>query len=246
MSSPVAVDEWTAWAITAMELPDESAMHRWADVLAEVADETEWEPLSERIRAGAEQQSLDPNAVEVFLQEVGGTGQGVELVRQLAELRDQLPAIYVSLHAQPEEGTGAAAVAAAPVAADVAAVDVAEGEGEGEFDWVLPEYQGDLAALWGDQWADYLREQLDYRWGEGWQAHPGDHKAAWFDDVFAELTQPQPEAEAAAEAQPVEITSALTGAMATVPGATELSQEQLAEVMAEVQARIQATTEGAS
>lgn len=195
-------------------------MHRWADVLAEVVDETEWEPLSARIRAGAEQQSLDANAVEEFLRAVGDTGQGVDLVRQLAELRDQLPELYVSLHAGPEETGGTA---------------------EGEFDWVLPEHQNHLAALWGEQWTDYLRRQLDYRWGEGWQSHPGDHKTAWFDDVFAELTQPQPEAEAAEE-----ITSALTGAMATVPGAAELSQEQLAEVMAEVQARIQAAKEGAS
>jgi len=220
VGSPAAVDEWTAWAITAIELPDESLLSRWADVLAEAAaDATEWEPLSERIRAGSEGQSLDPNAVEEFLRAVGDTGQGVDLVRQLAELGDQLPGFYLSLRAQTEQPEQAAE--------------------EGEFDWLLPEHQHQLAGLWGDGWADYLRQQLDYRWGAGWQAHPAEHKTAWFQDVLAELTQPP-------ESAPAAIDSALAEAVATVPGAAELSEQQLAEVMAEVQARLQATKENAS
>jgi hypothetical protein len=69
---------------------------------------------------------------------------------------------------------------------------------------------------------------------------------AWFADVFTELTQPRPEQAAGDEPAAVAIDAALADAVSSVPGAAELSEEQLAEVMAEVRARLQSAEENAS
>jgi len=213
MGSPVAVDEWTAWAIGAIELNDEGEVSRWCGVLGEAAAEvSEWEQLAERIREAANQAGFDANAVEVFLQSMGESGQGVELVQTVVGLGDQVPNLYFALRAQPE-----GAAAADP------------------FGWLRHEHQTLLAGMWGDDWAGHLHQQLEFRWGSDWQGHPDEHKVAWFEDLLVEFTQPE-----AAESAPAEerLTAALGAAVATVPGAAELSEQELAEVMAEVRARL--------
>lgn len=237
MVSAAGVDEWTAWAVLAMPLSDNDSVVRWFDVVAGAdgaAHDDGWESLDERIRAGAEQASFDASSVDTFLRGMADTGQGVELVRKLAELRDRMPDLYWELAQPPEPEVAGAA--------------------DDGFGWVSQTQREQLSSLWGADWQQYLGQQLDYRWGEGWQQHPAEHKTAWLDDLMAQLTEPAvPEptepAEQAGPAEQVEpaaqderVSAALTAAMREVPAAAGLSQEDLADVLARVTQRLQAAT----
>lgn len=57
----------------------------------------------------------------------------------------------------------------------------------GGVGWIRPDQSERLTSAWGPDWERYLADQLDYRWGAGWEANPPDHKAEWLDDVLADL-----------------------------------------------------------
>ncbi|GAA4416889.1 hypothetical protein GCM10023148_14420 [Actinokineospora soli] len=125
------------------------------------------------------------------------------------------------------------------------------------FDWVPAEIAERLSSAWGQDWQTPLGQQLDYRWGEGWEQHPDDHKAAWLPDLVDELLAPAdeipdqpgaPAEPAAATPEPAgagdfsaeDIKSAVDEVLAEVPGAENLSEEELRQIRAQVAAALAA------
>lgn len=117
------------------------------------------------------------------------------------------------------------------------------------FAWVPPESVERLSSAWGPDWQTPLGEQLDYRWGDGWEQHPADHKAAWLPDVVDELLAPAddipaqpgaptPEPDGAAGFSADQIKSAVDDVLAEVPGAEDLSEEELRQIRAAVAAAL--------
>lgn len=113
------------------------------------------------------------------------------------------------------------------------------------FGWVPAEQADRLASAWGQDWQQHLGDQLDHRWGGNWAANPDDHKAAWLPDVVDELltpaedipaqpTSPAAETTAGGDFTAEDVKSAVDAAIAEVPGAESLSEEELAQVRAEV------------
>lgn len=74
----------------------------------------------------------------------------------------------------------------------------AEPVGDGPYDWVPEQSRQRMSEAWGTEWETYLGQQLDYRWGEGWQSNPTEHKQAWLETLMPELF-PEPVAEQAVE-----------------------------------------------
>ena len=117
------------------------------------------------------------------------------------------------------------------------------------FDWVPTEIAERLSSAWGPDWQTPLGEQLDYRWGDGWEQHPADPKAAWLPDVVDELLAPAddipaqpgaptPEPDGAAGFSADQIKSAVDDVLAEVPGAEDLSEEELRQIRAAVAAAL--------
>jgi hypothetical protein len=72
----------------------------------------------------------------------------------------------------------------------------------GDFDWVTPEQERSLAAVYGQDWAGALTQELDTRWGSGWQHHPAEHKQTWLADLLPALTESVLDGEPDDEAAP--------------------------------------------
>lgn len=134
------------------------------------------------------------------------------------------------------------------------------GAGADDVGWVTAAQRDALRAGWGEQWAPELTADLNTRWGDGWQQHPGEHKSAWLAELIASgalppaalaAAGPAPEAttgDPTAEAIPAGATEATTGSAvlaslpadigsqlkAEVPGLAQLSESEIAEVVAEV------------
>lgn len=72
----------------------------------------------------------------------------------------------------------------------------------GDFDWVTPEQTRSLAGVYGQDWAGALTQELDTRWGSGWQHHPAEHKQAWLTDLLPALTGSVPDGEIGDEVAP--------------------------------------------
>lgn len=119
-------------------------------------------------------------------------------------------------------------------------------EEAGRFDWVPVEQADRLTSAWGADWRQYLGEQLDHRWGEGWEANPDDHKAAWLPELVDVLLAPAEDIPAqadapdhATDATPEEYTAdeikaVVDEVVAEMPGVENLSEEELAAIRAEV------------
>lgn len=241
-----AIDDYTAWALVAMPHADDHDVIRWFEVLRTAYDscqadgETSWDALGARIAAVGAEQAFDAATVEQYLEALAGTGQATELVERMLELSDQMPALYWQLRSGPAD-------------------DGAEQATGDPLGWVTQEQRDYLESAWGTAWPDSLTEYLNGNWGAGWEQHPDDHKAAWLQDLIHTWSAQGPAetpaegqavpAEAAegqaapAEAADVEIPpevaeelvdSALKEVLAEIPGAEELSEEEIAELRAEI------------
>jgi hypothetical protein len=93
-----------------------------------------------------------------------------------------------------------------------------------------------LADAWGERWRAYLVEQLDARWGAGWQTNPDDHKRSWLTDLLPTLLGPADDG--------VDLNrlaeEAVRANIKNVPGADLLSEAQLAAAIAQVRANLEA------
>jgi hypothetical protein len=120
----------------------------------------------------------------------------------------------------------------------------APGQPVDRFGWVADRQAQALAAAWGDQWQGYLGQQLDYRWGAGWEAtYARTDSQGYLDQLIAEwLPQPVQREVAAQPVVPADlersIDQAIAEAVATIPGAADLTEQELAEVRATVRAEL--------
>lgn len=128
-----------------------------------------------------------------------------------------------------------------------------------ELGWVTKEQGNYLGYYLGQDWRAALSRDLAARWGQGWQANPGAHKAAWLADLITSgaFTGSQapatpsraPEASAAVPQQspmeqesPVERQSAaprdeiaeeFAAMVRDIPGIESLSDDEIAQIIAE-------------
>ncbi|WP_436501028.1 hypothetical protein [Actinokineospora sp. HUAS TT18] len=124
-----------------------------------------------------------------------------------------------------------------------------EPQSDDPFAWLTDDQRAAVVNAWGDQWPEPLAQWLESRWGADWQTHPADHKQAWFADMVLELAALTDSAEPP-DAEPPDaqlsndeafdvVRDALNEAIAEVPGADELSEEELRAVLAEAQAQLE-------
>lgn len=180
--------------------------------------DTDTTQFAARVRAAGA-----PFDVEEFLRALETLGDGIRPVARMLEYMPQVPTVYWELYWQRHPQ------------ADTAATD-------DRFGWLTESQRTRLTTAWGAQWRFYLGEQLDYRWGHGWETHPAEHKWQWLDDLLVELLAPVPDAthgagddEADFEAVVAEL---VEQAVARMPGAELLSQEELIQVTAQVRQKL--------
>jgi hypothetical protein len=105
------------------------------------------------------------------------------------------------------------------------------------FAWVIAEHAERLSAAWGAQWGTYLSEQLDHRWGSGWQANPAEDKQAWLADLMPEFV---PDRAAATEIDLDKLAADLVReSIAEVEGAESLSEADLVVAIAAVRKNLE-------
>lgn len=173
MTGPTAgVDDDTAWLVLASPVAEANDAVRWLTVVDDAVESVgalDWAAFDAHVRERAELEGFDAAAVATFLDVAAANGEFTPVLR-LRELGDQLPVVLAELR-QAQAGT-----------------EDGDSEDGGPLGWVSETQQGQLAGLWGPEWTAYLVADLDQRWGEGWQSHPGDHKASWLDDLLASGT----------------------------------------------------------
>jgi hypothetical protein len=54
-------------------------------------------------------------------------------------------------------------------------------------DWVRASQAERLKGIYGETWSTRLAAELTKRWGPGWSENPGEHKAAWLEDLIPQL-----------------------------------------------------------
>jgi hypothetical protein len=105
------------------------------------------------------------------------------------------------------------------------------------WSWIPAGHRCELAAAWGGGWPERLQQELDGQWGQGWEGHPGDHKAAWLGQLIpqwfsAAVPEPGtgPDLAAARVTRDALLEQAFTAALDQVPGARELPAEQIEQL----------------
>lgn len=110
-----------------------------------------------------------------------------------------------------------------------------------EFGWVAADQREFLQRQWGQDWPALLAQDLDARWGGGWQANPGEHKAAWLADLIAagafaggqESGGQESGAADGQEAAQQAVLDDFATRVSQIPGIEQLSQEEIAQIIAE-------------
>jgi hypothetical protein len=177
-------------------------------------------------------------STDSFLLELAALADGVRPAGRLLLTLQQDPGIYWTLQAL--------LYPVAPVATTPT----------DRFGWLAEQQVRRLTEGWGDGWRGYLGEQLDYRWGAGWEATYGtEGSQGYLDQLIDEwlpqepVAQPEPQQPIAQQPEPQEaqlspeeldqlIAEAIQDNIKTVPGADELTDEELAEVAAELRAEL--------
>lgn len=251
---PSGIDAGTAELIIAIPFGSNEEVAYWFELLHQAYEagpqDTETTDFASRIRETA---PFDAGAVEEFLRMLENTGEGIQPVARILELQPRLPDLYWELYrqrygeAEPGAATGGTTEHGAQQATP-----------EDRFAWVTESQSARLAAAWGSDWQHYLGEQLDYRWGQGWEANPAEHKQPWLDVLLEELLAPAAPRTAHPAAE--ETGSAATGhgsaepkekdldqlvermvqeAVNEIPGAEQLTADELDEVAAMVRRNLQ-------
>ena len=232
---PGGVDADTAELIVSMPLNSDDEVTHWFGLVRDAyeagPEDTDTERFVQHLRETAG--SFDSTGLEQFVQVLQYAGNGLQPVARVLEASSRLPGLYWELYwqrhpAETETEDGAAAPA----------------ESGDRFDWVPAEHRDRLAAAWGPEWTTYLAEQVDYRWGGGWEANPAEHKQYWLSDLIEELLTP-PEETAHGNADDYEevdvdqlVEALVADAIVKIDGAEELSEEDMAEVRAAIRANV--------
>lgn len=213
MSTP-AIDDLTAWAITAVPHHDDQSAQRWLEVLhtawtawQEEGESCDWNALAQAIRTTAE--SMGTWDVEYFLSTAEGTGQGVDLIQRLVLLDSDLPQLYWRL---------------------------------GPMAWVRDGLDTRAEAWFGAAWSTALMAYLNDNVPD-WQQWADEDKAVWLADLFTQWEH-QPAAEPVAHAADAKsgpsrdlesaAAEAVAAAVADIPGAEELTTAELRQIRDEL------------
>jgi hypothetical protein len=238
---PSGIDLGTAELMTAIPFSSNEEVAYWFELLHQAYEagpqDTDTTGFAARVRETA---PFDPGAVEEFLQALEYAGEGVQPVARMLELQPQLPDLYWELYWQ-RYGE------AEPDAAGAGTTEhgtTEHGSAEDRFGWVTEAQSGRLATAWGADWQHYLGEQLDYRWGQGWESNPAEHKQPWLDALLDELLAPAAEQTGPAEDEDDvdldELVERMVAeAVAEIPGAEQLDGAELEEVAGIVRRNLQ-------
>jgi hypothetical protein len=231
------LDERVEGLMTAVRLDSAEQLSSWLAIVQAAcpADQPERSvgDFAAALRGAAG--SWPSTSVNYFIETLEAQAAGVRPVTDLVRTLQQDPNTYWALYAQLYPAAPAAA--AAPV---------------DRFGWLAERQVLRLAAGWGDQWRDYLGQQLDYRWGTGWEATYGTEGSQGYLDALIEEWLPQQEVvQAAAEPEepdePIEFSpaeldeiaaDAIREAIESIPGADQLAAESVAEMTAAVRAEL--------
>ncbi|HEX3651173.1 MAG TPA: hypothetical protein VHV49_22330 [Pseudonocardiaceae bacterium] len=221
------LDEHVEALMTAIRLDSEQDLENWRAVLREACPgEVTIEEFGSTLRDRAS--AWPTESVEYFLQTLESFGDGVRPVTELLQTLERQPEVYWQLYHQLY-----------PQPPDAGAATPAD-----RFGWLRQEQVKRLSDGWGDQWQEYLGQQLDYRWGAGWEAtYATEGSQGYLDALIDEWLPTRPEASAPqAQPSPAEaerlIDEAIQNAVQSIPGADQLTAEELAEVAAEVRAEM--------
>lgn len=239
------LDDQVEYLMAVAPLADDAELTRWLTAVRAAAPGEEDRGVDDFARAfrevAAEWRST---TVDTFVTAVAQLSDGTRPVRKYAQVLQDSPATYWQLVRAQLAAARAQQPAAQP--APVQSVD--------RFGWLADRQAQTLAGAWGDQWQGYLGQQLDYRWGAGWEAtYARTDSQGHLDQLIAEWVPQQPGArqpvrQQATEQEPeVELTptelaeivdEAVEEGIRTVPGADELSEPEIAEIAAEVRAEM--------
>lgn len=221
------LDERVEALMSAVRLDSEQALRSWRTALAQAgpADRTVDE-FATALRGAPGDVSSE--SVEQFVRTLESFGDGIAPVTDLVATLERQPDLYWQLYHQLySEQPGAE-----PAAAD-------------RFGWLSQGQVERLRSGWGDQWREYLGQQLDYRWGADWEAtYATEGSQGYLDALIEEWLPSQPGAPAQASIDQLSpedttrlIDAAIADAVKNIPGADELTEEELAEVAAAVRAQ---------
>jgi hypothetical protein len=161
--SSTGMSDATERAILAMPVTDDQSILGWLSVLRAAMDtgHDSWEAFESAVRHSAD--AFDAAGVDAFLQTVAAE-HGVDLIRELLDVENQMPDLYWTVHSQTY---------------------ATEAAGGDPFGWVTEQQRAALTEHLGSGWPETLSADLDQRWGQGWAQHPDEHKTAWLNDLIA-------------------------------------------------------------
>ncbi|HEX5115606.1 MAG TPA: hypothetical protein VFW65_10460 [Pseudonocardiaceae bacterium] len=220
------LDERVEALMSAVRLDSEQALESWRTALAQAcpADRTVDE-FATALRGAPGDVSSE--SVEQFVRTLASFGDGIAPVTDLVATLEREPDLYWQLYHQLYSGQQGTEPAA------------------DRFGWLSQAQVERLGAGWGDQWREYLGQQLDYRWGAGWEAtYATEGRQGYLDALIEEWLPSQPGAPARASIDQLSpedttrlIDAAIADAVKNIPGADELTEAELAEVAAAVRAQ---------
>jgi hypothetical protein len=225
------LDERVEAFMSAVRLDSEQALESWRTALAQAcpADRPDLtvDELATALRGAAG--GVPSEQVEQFVQTLESFGDGIAPVTDLLATLERQPDLYWQLYHElyPEQQ-----------GARTAATD--------RFGWLSQTQVERLTTGWGDQWREYLGQQLDYRWSAGWEAtYATEGSQGYLDALIEEWLPSHPDAPAQQasidQLSPEDATrlidEAIADAVKNIPGADELTEEELAEVAAAVRAQ---------
>jgi hypothetical protein len=222
------LDERVEALMSAVRLDSEQALESWRAALAQAyRPELTVEESATALRGAPG--GVPSEQVEQFVRSLESLGAGLAPVTDLLATLERQPDLYWQLYHQLYSEQQAAPTAAAD-----------------RFAWLSQAQVERLTTGWGDQWREYLGQQLDYRWGAGWEATYATEGSQGYLDALIEEWLPGQSGAPAQQASidqlsPEDATrlidEAIADAVKNIPGADELTAEELAEVAAAVRAQ---------
>lgn len=228
------LDERVESLMTAVRLDSEQELAGWRTALQEAcpADRPDLtaDEFAGALRAAGG--TVPAESVEYFVLTLESLGDGIRPVIDLVRTLEGQPDLYWQLYQQ---------LYPAP-----------ESAGVDRFAWLGRRQVQRLSDGWGGDWQQYLGQQLDYRWGAGWEAtYATEGSQGYLDALIAEWLPerpaPAPTAALTATLSADEmnrlIDEAIQKAVRDIPGAGQITAEDLAGIAERLRNRMAGSTQ---